>query len=952
MRRTFLRGAILAAVVCISITAAVQGQPTELFFSEYIEGSSNNKALEIYNGTGTTINLATGGYNVQMFFNGSATAGLTINLTGSVSSGDVYVIAQSAANATILAQADQTNGSGWFNGDDAVVLRKGATIIDAIGQAGFDPGTEWGTGLVSTADNTLQRKASVCAGDTNATDVFDPSVDWNGFATDTFTGLGAHSPLCGTGPTGVGSADPNVVDPGDSTLLTVAVTPGSNPPSTGITVTGDLTAIGGSATQIFFDDGLNGGDVSAGDNVFSFFTTVDPGTTGGNKTLPATINDLEGRSASAPITLGVRALLEIFEIQGTGLASPFLGQAISTRDNVVTAVGPNGFFIQTPAGRADADAETSNGIFVFTVSTPTVSVGDQVDVKATVAEFFNLTELNTPSVSTDSTGNPLPVAVTLDSTTPSPNQPQPANEMERFEGMLVRVENALVTGPTDQFGDFSIASAASRTFREPGILYPGLPGLPVWDGNPEVYEINPDQLGLPAADVAAGGVVTLAEGPLSFDFGDYQIWPTTLNVTGVAQVVPVRDRNAGEFLVATQNVLRLFDLVDDPNKSDETPTPQQYADRLNKFSLLIRNALKSPDVLTVQEAENLTVLQDLAAKIAADDPSVVYTPYLLEGHDIGGIDIGFLVRGTVQVDSIEQVGFDTELSLDGSKLNDRPPLVLRGSYVGGTVPFPIVVIGVHQRSLSGVEGTSASANRVRVKRHEQAQELSEYIQSLQTTDPDVRLTVAGDFNAFEFTDGYVDVMGQVTGNPDPAGSLIPATDVVDPNLTNQTFNLPAGERYSFVFEGNAQSLDHAVTSTGMNFWLRGVQHVRGNSDAPASYEADSSTALRSSDHDGTVLFVMGDNDGDGFPDDGDSCVASSTSATVVIDGCNSGAANDLFSSGCKISDHVDACAAAAVTHEDFTGCVTRLTNQLKKDGFINNKEKSAIQQCAGRARIP
>ena len=121
--------------------ASASAQSTELFFSEYIEGSSNNKALEIFNGTGAPVNLAAGGYNVQMHFNGNPAAGLTINLTGTVPAGDVYVLAQASANATILAQADQVNGSGWFNGDDAVVLRKGTTVIDVIGQIGFDPGT-------------------------------------------------------------------------------------------------------------------------------------------------------------------------------------------------------------------------------------------------------------------------------------------------------------------------------------------------------------------------------------------------------------------------------------------------------------------------------------------------------------------------------------------------------------------------------------------------------------------------------------------------------------------------------------------------------------------------------------------------------------------------------------------------------------------------------------------
>jgi predicted extracellular nuclease len=177
-----LAALLLALTVGALLWRDVRAQvpPTDLFFSEYIEGSSNNKALELYNGTGAPIDLAAGGYNVQMFFNGNPAAGLTINLVGTVANGDVFVLAQSSANATILAQADQTNGAGWFNGDDAVVLRRGDAVIDAIGQAGFDPGTEWGTGLVSTADNTLRRLPAVCAGDVNPSDVFDPAATWEG----------------------------------------------------------------------------------------------------------------------------------------------------------------------------------------------------------------------------------------------------------------------------------------------------------------------------------------------------------------------------------------------------------------------------------------------------------------------------------------------------------------------------------------------------------------------------------------------------------------------------------------------------------------------------------------------------------------------------------------------------------------------------------------------------
>lgn len=201
MKRTLNK--VSATLMIVFLLLALMPVPfagaatSELFFSEYIEGSSNNKALEIYNGTGAAVDLAAGGYNIQMYFNGSASASLTINLTGTVADGDVYVIAQSSANATILAQADQLNSSGWFNGDDAVVLRKGTTIIDAIGQVGFDPGSEWGTGVTSTADNTLNRKADICTGDTDGSNTFDPSIEWDGAAIDTFTGLGAHTANCG-----------------------------------------------------------------------------------------------------------------------------------------------------------------------------------------------------------------------------------------------------------------------------------------------------------------------------------------------------------------------------------------------------------------------------------------------------------------------------------------------------------------------------------------------------------------------------------------------------------------------------------------------------------------------------------------------------------------------------------------------------------------------------------
>jgi predicted extracellular nuclease len=202
LARVTVAALALATPAVLAAPSASAAAAAELFFSEYIEGSSNNKALEIYNGTGAAVDLGAGGYNVQMFFNGSASAGTTVNLTGTVADGDVFILADNDASAAILGETDQTSTASFFNGDDAVVLRKGETVIDVIGQIGVDPGSQWGSDLTSTADNTLRRLATVCAGDTDGSNAFDPAVEWDGFANDTFDGLGAHTSTCSSEPAG------------------------------------------------------------------------------------------------------------------------------------------------------------------------------------------------------------------------------------------------------------------------------------------------------------------------------------------------------------------------------------------------------------------------------------------------------------------------------------------------------------------------------------------------------------------------------------------------------------------------------------------------------------------------------------------------------------------------------------------------------------------------------
>ena len=248
------------------------------------------------------------------------------------------------------------------------------------------------------------------------------------------------SPLapCGGGgstpPTGTGLATPSTVTAGAATLLTVAVTPGTNPASTVLTVTADLTPIGGNAAQPFFDDGSNG-DVAAADNTFSYNATVGALVGAGGKTLAATVAD-QTRSTVTNIALMVTAPITctptttVADVQGAGPLSPLSGQTVSTQ-GIVTAIRTNGFYIQMAAG--DGSDATSDGVFVFTRTAPLAAavVGNEVCVTGLVTEFVpaadpfspSLTEISGPGSGASfvpptylvvSTANPLPSPVTID----------------------------------------------------------------------------------------------------------------------------------------------------------------------------------------------------------------------------------------------------------------------------------------------------------------------------------------------------------------------------------------------------------------------------------------------------------------------------------------------------------------------------------------------------------
>jgi predicted extracellular nuclease len=718
-------------------------------------------------------------------------------------------------------------------------------------------------------------------------------------------------------------------DEGNSgtTDFTFTVTLSAPAPAGGVSfdiATADATATAGSDYEAL---SLPAQSIAEGATTAQFTVHVSGDTAfEPTETFKVDVTNIAGANVIATAQQGTGTIvnddpISIGAMQGNGLASPYVGQTLTTAGNVVTAVGPKGFAMQDPVG--DGDPDTSDGIYVFTGSAPSVAIGDVVTVTAQVQEFNNTTELGASPIVLV-TGMHAPLApLVLDTSLPSPNpnlylchgslpaQSPAAGNWECIENMLVQVDG-VVTGATNGGGAadgthsgtpgffFATVGAAPRPFREPGAIYPGLGGtIPVWDGNPEIIEFYPPgAIGGPTAFVANAGQPFSSTAIVGDFKGTYELYPVTLQATGDAPltVQPVPVATPGTLTIAAQNMLHFFNDVEDSpgidhcatqGSSDVCETTAQFAIRKKKLSLQVREVLGAPAVVGVQEVENLATLQALADQIHADDASLDYTAHLLEGNDIGGIDVGFLVRGDVTVNAITQLGKDTLTSgaacssAPCPKLNDRPPLLLDAAFHG----YHFAVLVIHDRSLSSVDDP-LDGPRVRAKRLDQAQFVAEIVQAWQTgsaaplsngdvvpnADANAPIVVVGDYNAYEFSDGYVDVTGQIKGTALAADNLLWAAPLTTPTLCDAGLSGDPATRYSFQFDGSVQELDHSLLSRiGWRDFVR-LDNAHGNADtSEAGPEVgDDRTPARSADHDGQVLTLAVDRvfaDGN----EGDNC---------------------------------------------------------------------------------
>ena len=366
-------------------------------------------------------------------------------------------------------------------------------------------------------------------------------------------------------------------------------------------------------------------------------------------------------------------------------------------------------------------------------------------------------------------------------------------------------------------------------------------------------------------------MVTGLTGVLGYYPSAYELYPdpsSTPGISGNISYTPVPDKASNQITVASTNLERFYNTAQDPNGPGTVVplTPQAFANRLNKVSLGYRNVLKLPDIIAVEEMQDLNTLQTLAAKVNGDVVSSGgtnpgYTAYLAEGNDISNINVGFLVKSSVTVVDVTQYGKATTIvnptTGSVSLLNDRPPLVLRAlvALPGSSQGVPLTVIVNHLRSLDSIDDPSTGPF-VRLKRQEQAEFLANLIQARQVADPTEKIIALGDFNAFQFNDGYVDVVGTVKGTPAPADQVVLSSSaLVSPTLTALVDTDAPADRYSYTFSGSAQEIDQILVNPPANALVGGYAVGRLDADFPEVYRNDPNRPERISDHDWPVVYL-------------------------------------------------------------------------------------------------
>lgn len=552
----------------------------------------------------------------------------------------------------------------------------------------------------------------------------------------------------------------------------------------------------------------------------------DPSGTGGGSTPPP------GQPAT------------IHQIQGAAHVSPLNGTAVTDVTGVVTAVGPNGFWFQDT--KPDDDPATSEGLYVFTNSAPTVDRGDAVSVAGTVSEYrpggdatnLTVTELDDPTVTVTATGATPPAPTLIGAgglTVPAAVRTDDPGDVEKsstfdpktnaldfyesLEGMLVEIRDATAAGPTSSYDEVPVLPAGSGGVRTPngGTKYTGYD-----DANPQRLYLGDTLASIPqlnVGDTLPGAV----DGVLDYQFGNYYMYPLATPASkagGIARTVS-RAQRPGELAIATYNVENL------------APT-----DPDSKFSALADGIVKnlaSPDIVAVEEVQDNDGATDdgvvsadqtwtklINAVVADGGPQYQYreidpTNDADGGEPGGNIRVGFLFRTDRGLQFVDHSPGDATTTTtvvadhgkpelthspgrieptDSAWTDSRKPLVGQFQYHGK----PLFVVANHFVAKLGDDPLMGRyqppARPSEDQRTAQAKLVSDFVDSIENINRKAEVVVVGDLNDFEFSQ---------------TASILTAGGA----LTDLPATLPENQRYTYDYEGNSEVLDHILVSSAL-----------------------------------------------------------------------------------------------------------------------------------------
>lgn len=557
--------------------------------------------------------------------------------------------------------------------------------------------------------------------------------------------------------------------------------------------------------------------------------------------------------------------IDIHDIQGSGHTSPLAGKSVQKVSGIVTACSKNGFYIQSP--QPDELDATSEGIYVFTNDMPRVATGDLVEVSGVVMEFIpggketgnlSITEIQKPVITILSTDNPLPGAITLGREGRMPpasvidddrlSEYNPSQDgidfFESLEGMRVQINQALVIGPTNAYGEIVVLA-------DGGAGVDGLGNRSVLtihenDYNPERIMLDDGMLTLPnlaAGDALADPII----GVMDYSFGNYKVQVTQkLNeIHGNLLPESLSEAEVDILTLATYNVENL-----DPFDGDE------------KFTLLARQIvdnLKSPDVIALQEIQdNSGPLDDgqveadktfnklITAIRKAGGPAYTYVDTPVQDNNDGGetggnIRAGFLIRSdsgvvfqsTGNPRSPARYSADNRLTPNPARIKpnaqafraSRKPLAMQITKGGRSY----LLINIHLSS-KNLDTPLFGAHQPPIlfsepPRLQQAQVIHAFIADLLQKNPDAYVVLLGDMNDFQFSKTLQTLAGK--------------------ELLNIYSRLPREECYTYIHEGNGQALDHILYSRNLEPQVVEARPVHINVEFPS--------AGRVSGHDPVIL---------------------------------------------------------------------------------------------------